>query len=608
MLVTNSYRVDLAAGTGSRLIPPMPIRIIQGDTDTHAVALNLFEEGIVWNVPDGAVALVGFSRPDGTGGTYDTLPDGTPACTIRHNVVTAVIAAPLLALPGTVQMTVYLLRGEQKLHIFRGVLDIHRDPAADTVPPEDYVNLQQWVASMAPVLVQEPGVSEKAVMSQRAVTDAIAKAVQQGPEFVNDISECTDPAKLYVLPDGFLYAYMTDETAAGGRSWQSTGRAYQAADYEDRIIQLEDDTDDLFSELDALTKQVNSITSGDSTALLPAYWQQTLASKASTIIARHCSSGHDCFSFPVITDLHVGDHLGVSCGLLLQTLLDRCDMSRALCLGDVVAGRTDGTSEAMDEAFATAEAILAPIRPRLLQTQGEQDGAWTAGCHFTPQKLHTLIYRKVGLTGDIHFDADGCGYYTDDTANKVRWIILNAHHNPYEEQEDGTAKYDNQAYFRFGQSQYDLVVEALTTVPGGDWVVLSASHVPLNNDYAQQFGGDQGDHVLMRRLLAAYKNKTVFSGSFAGTYGADAAVVEADFTAAKGRYIAHFAGHSHKDSTGTFDGIRVITTRSDSSNGAGDQTAGTVTEHTFDIFTINKSTGFIHAVRIGAGNSRMMGS
>ena len=31
------------------------------------------------------------------------------------------------------------------------------------------------------------------------------------PEFANDISECTDTSRLYVLPDNFIYAYMKKE-------------------------------------------------------------------------------------------------------------------------------------------------------------------------------------------------------------------------------------------------------------------------------------------------------------------------------------------------------------------------------------------------------------
>lgn len=41
------------------------------------------------------------------------------------------------------------------------------------------------------------------------ILDIECRGVQQTPLFANSIEECTDITKVYVLPDGFLYAYMT---------------------------------------------------------------------------------------------------------------------------------------------------------------------------------------------------------------------------------------------------------------------------------------------------------------------------------------------------------------------------------------------------------------
>lgn len=599
MIVKHPYQIDM-----SRLSPQSPIQTIQGDTDTHAVVLELYQDSGVWNVPDGAAVMVGYSRADGAGGTYDTLPDGSAACAISANTVTAVLAAPMLAVPGAVRMTVYLLHEGQRLHIFDGVIQVRRDPAADAVPPEDYVDLQQWISAMAPMVVQNLGTSQKAVMSQKAVTDALAKAAQHSPEFVSSTAECTDTSRLYVLPDGYIYAYMEN-------GWQSTGRAYQAADYEDRVIVLEEQADSHAAALAELSRQAALLASGDPTPLLPQYWQEYLDAKVEAINARHRSYGGKCFSFPVLTDIHLDANPGKYSAMLAGALMARCDMPWALCLGDVVSAAVSETAEAMDASFAEAESFLAPIRGKLLRTQGSRDGAWGAGSNFTPQKLHSLIYRKAGLAGDLHFDSEGCGYYLDNVSNKVRYILLNSHRNTYAEKEDGTAQYGSTEYFRFGQSQYDLVVEALRTVPGDDWSVISASHAPLNDDYADQFGGAEGDHVLMRRLLAAYKNKTAFSGSFPGTYGDDAVTVTADFTSARGRYIAHFSGCTHTDSTGVYDGIRVITTRCDaraepSQSKYDERVAGTTTEQSFDVVTVSQTLDIVYILKVGAGMNRFM--
>lgn len=49
--------------------------------------------------------------------------------------------------------------------------------------------------------------------------DELAKRNQLAPEFANNIEECTDQSKLYVLPDGMIYAYMRhEETVEGGET------------------------------------------------------------------------------------------------------------------------------------------------------------------------------------------------------------------------------------------------------------------------------------------------------------------------------------------------------------------------------------------------------
>ena len=48
------------------------------------------------------------------------------------------------------------------------------------------------------------------------IATELAKRGQLKPEFANSIEECTDTSKLYVLPDGFIYAYMFYENINPG--------------------------------------------------------------------------------------------------------------------------------------------------------------------------------------------------------------------------------------------------------------------------------------------------------------------------------------------------------------------------------------------------------
>lgn len=75
---------------------------------------------------------------------------------------------------------------------------------------------KQEIADMVavPEVVQTIGTSTTNIMSQKAVTDALASLEQVQLEFVDSVEKMTDTSKFYVM-DGFIYAYMLTEVEAG---------------------------------------------------------------------------------------------------------------------------------------------------------------------------------------------------------------------------------------------------------------------------------------------------------------------------------------------------------------------------------------------------------
>ena len=55
------------------------VDVVQDDKYSRDIEFTLTENGIAWQIPDGATAVVRYKKPDGTGGNYDTLPDGSTA-------------------------------------------------------------------------------------------------------------------------------------------------------------------------------------------------------------------------------------------------------------------------------------------------------------------------------------------------------------------------------------------------------------------------------------------------------------------------------------------------------------------------------------------------
>ena len=65
------------------------------------------------------------------------------------------------------------------------------------------------------------------------IAQELAKRDQLKPEFANSTEECTDTSRLYVLPDGYLYAYVLTEAACTNKlplATDADGNVYGAAD------------------------------------------------------------------------------------------------------------------------------------------------------------------------------------------------------------------------------------------------------------------------------------------------------------------------------------------------------------------------------------------
>ena len=480
---------------------------------------------------------------------------------------------------------------------------------------------------------------------------------------------------------------------------------------------------------------------------LPDYWEAYLPDKITAIKALQAAGGKDCFSFIVITDTHYTSNLGKRAPAIAKRIMDECDIRYAIALGDSQGSGSTATFESVRSEWDGINDMFKPIADRTLFQRGNHDGSWgtaladgtTYPYNFTPEELYALIQNKTYVQHDAVTDESGTGYYIDDVPHKVRYILLNTTCNEYVENADGSAKYNNMTHARYTQSQYDMLIEALTTVKSG-WSVVVASHVPPNDAYADYFGGDttEGDAVIMRGLLKAYKNKTSYTASWDGTAGGtsytnlfdpsgagfyndgtniysnwipytsgttyhikgwednnaswanpykmhfsdtadaaysggtglmycsnanvtakttadydssvrlirhdtdyytyiqfyfasqtnvdniiitanepiaeggagyDAVSVDVDFSDANGDLISYFAGHMHRDylysNTDYGFGFNIITTACDADlNTSVAHTEGTVTEQSFDVFTVNRKTGTIYATKIGAGEDR----
>lgn len=135
MNITNNFTIHL---DDWRILPKL--HGVQGDANTRSVKLTLMEGGEAWKIPDDVVASVGYRHENGGSGWYDTLPDGTAACTISGNTVTAVLAPGVFAAQGRVSLTVILQESDtlDQIATFPLELKVAANPTAEKLENSYY--------------------------------------------------------------------------------------------------------------------------------------------------------------------------------------------------------------------------------------------------------------------------------------------------------------------------------------------------------------------------------------------------------------------------------------------------------------------------------------
>lgn len=353
---------------------------------------------------------------------------------------------------------------------------------------------------------------------------------------------------------------------------------------------------------------------------IPYYWMDHLAEKIETIKALHKTLGKDCFSFCAMSDVHYPNNLGKLSPVLAKRIMEECGIPYLLCLGDMAASGVVANKEDFLADNDKIEEMFEPIRNRTLFALGNHDGAYGTldangngvidenademyVYNLTPAELHQWLFRKSCLIGGVHFDESGTAYYVDDTANRTRYIILNTQCNDYELNDNGTAKYNVMRKFCFTQKQYDFLTEEALVGLTDRWHVVVGAHIPVKDGVE---GSAFGDTAVMRGLLTAYRNKTTYVEEYTGTAenGYDSVSINADFTSAKGNFVGYFSGHLHDGYhyANATHGIDMIGIPSDRSRTG--MTAGTDTEQSFDVVTVDTANKKIYCTKIGFGEDR----
>lgn len=140
MIITHKIGMDLA----TRNIKPR-VDVVQGDKLSRVLEVTLYNAGTAFYVPEGASVMMRYRKPDRTGGSYDTLPDGTQAWSAERNVVRFTLAPQMLTVPGRVEAQMEFILGESSIGTFSILFMVEEDPSAGVMESKDYLNMLSWM-------------------------------------------------------------------------------------------------------------------------------------------------------------------------------------------------------------------------------------------------------------------------------------------------------------------------------------------------------------------------------------------------------------------------------------------------------------------------------
>lgn len=342
---------------------------------------------------------------------------------------------------------------------------------------------------------------------------------------------------------------------------------------------------------------------------IPEYWKEHLQQRIDRI--RSLESENCAFSFGLITDIHWCENEKLSAALM-EKIINECGMRYFFNGGDLISGKGIVSLEELYDEIDDFLRTFSRIEENCLSVEGNHERAYST---FEPPLYYVQNMKKADLRehyfkpyrkySDRKFSKDGSYFYADDENNKIRYIALNSQDVPNDDEtEEGFAVYNTLRNYGFLQEQIDWLAHEALSVSDASWSVVVCSHaatpsIESDNDFSYNY-----DIVL--GLLDAFKNKRAYAGEEKHDNSIYDVSVSADFSGKGGDVIAWVGGHRHEDLIKCESGITIVVTTTDASyeNYKKLGLRGSVGEHAFDIFTVDKSNRRVSITRIGRGEDR----
>ena len=389
--------------------------------------------------------------------------------------------------------------------------------------------------------------------------------------FVKPLGTSITASDVANLKISFAHEGGTQTTTA----WANTGHAFVPADYENRIIELEEESQKQDERITLLEKS----SSESGSVAVPSYWESAVNTCVAKIKALQV--GRNCVTFPFFSDNHQRNGYA---GVLIAHIMKECNIPYAFYGGDSISSGYIASEEAMiaeDKAFDTAMSYIP--NGRFCRAVGNHDGYWNVSSatgdehHYTREQVYELFLREESIAQNKHFGEDGTYYYVDDIASKVRFVVLNTN--------------------GVDSTQLSWMQNTALSFNESGWAVVFISHQPISNHYHANISNAEEVRTVVKNYInGTATNKASVVGWFSGHIHRD-------------RIYTGIATNTTDDSQGAAMGFKQVTITSDHTGIAYDDAtkhavANDALSHAIDFVTINKSTRTVNLTRLGIGADR----
>ena len=201
-MIEQTYRIDMIPNGA-----PVVVHVSQYDTAARRLSFELYNGGVAYELPAGAVASIAGTKPDNTSFLY--------AMTVSGNLVSIDLQQQMALVAGDVPAEIQITGAEGKIGSANFIIRVERGPIDENsvISETDLPIFQQLVSDAQTASSEAQAAAEDAVDAAASVGDAASNAAKSASQAASSASAASASEKS--ASDSAASAAASATTAAG---------------------------------------------------------------------------------------------------------------------------------------------------------------------------------------------------------------------------------------------------------------------------------------------------------------------------------------------------------------------------------------------------------